>query len=257
MAENFANDYGTTLDGAINDTDAALTLASATGAPSAPFRVRIENELILVGARTTTACSSLTRGAEGTTAASHATGSAITHVLTAAGLESIRPAGKLYLSAAGGWPSTTAGCAVNTKTEMATNKENYYTLDFDTTTQEYAEWTVAMPSDWNASTVTAVFYWMHPATTTNFGVTWALAGYSFGNDDTGDAAFGTLQDVDDTGGTTSDIYISGATAAITIGGSPAASELVQFRATRVVGDAADNMAVDAKLLGVMVTYGRA
>ena len=88
--EQFANDYATTLDGGIAYDDATLTLASATGAPAAPFRVRIEDELILVGARTTTACSSLTRGVEGTTAAGHLTGVAVTHVLTAAGLETVR-----------------------------------------------------------------------------------------------------------------------------------------------------------------------
>jgi hypothetical protein len=66
---------------------------------------------------------------------------------------------------------------------------------------------------------------------------------------------GTLQEVTDTGGTTSDLYISDATPAITITGATA-SELVQFRVNRDPDDAADNLAVDAKLLGVMVTFTR-
>ena len=105
-------------------------------------------------------------------------------------------------------------------------------------------------------TVTAVFYWMHPATSTNFGVVFNLAGYAFGDDDAGDAAFGTAQQIADTGGTTNDIYISGATPAVTLGGTPAASELVVFRVGRVATDGSDTLAVDAKLLGVMVTYTR-
>jgi hypothetical protein len=113
-----------------------------------------------------------------------------------------------------------------------------------------------MPSDWNAGTVTAQFYWTHPATATNFGVVWALSGRSYANDDALDQSLATgVQQIADTGGTTTDLYISDATPAITITGATA-SELVQFRATRVVADGSDTMAVDAKLIGVMVTFTR-
>lgn len=84
MAENYANNYSTTLNGAINSAATSLTLASATGAPNAPFRLLIDSELMLVGARSGTACSSITRGVEGTTAASHSNGAIIYHPLTAA-----------------------------------------------------------------------------------------------------------------------------------------------------------------------------
>lgn len=164
--------------------------------------------------------------------------------------------GQLFLTAAGGWPSVTSGCAVPTATERATNKQTLYTLDFDTTTKEYAEFTVAMPSDWNGGTVTAVFYWTHAATTTNFGVCWGLQGEAYANDETLDLAVGTAQEAVDTGGTTDDLYVSPATAAITIAGTPAANELVQFRVYRAPADAGDNMAVDAKLIGIMLNYTR-
>jgi hypothetical protein len=91
MAEDFANDYRTLLAAAIDADDTTLTLLSTVGtglnpAPDAPFRIRIEDELILVGARTEAACSSLTRGIEGTTAAAHASGVVIRQVLTVTGL---------------------------------------------------------------------------------------------------------------------------------------------------------------------------
>lgn len=165
------------------------------------------------------------------------------------------PAGQIFLSAAGMWPSTTSGCASNTRSELTTNKVNIYTLDFDTTTKEYAEVTVAMPSDWDAGTVTAVFYWTHAATDTNFGVMWQIAGRSYANDDALDQAMGTLQEVTDTGGTTSDLYVTAATPAITIIGA-GASELVQFRVNRDPDDATDTLAVDAKLLGCMISFTR-
>jgi hypothetical protein len=165
-----------------------------------------------------------------------------------------RQTGQLFLSASGGWPSTTSGCAANAKSELATYKQNVYSLDFDASTEEYAEWTVAMPSDWNAGTITAIFYWTHGATTTNFAVIWGLQGGSYGNDDSIDLAWGTAQEVTDTGGTTNDVYISGSTAAITLANTPAANEFVQLRVYRKAAAAGDTLAVDAKLLGVMVTY---
>lgn len=91
MAEDFANDYRTTLASAISDSDTGLILTSEIGdglnaAPDAPFRIRIEDELILVGARSGTTCSSLTRGIENTTAAEHPMGAIIRAILTVTGL---------------------------------------------------------------------------------------------------------------------------------------------------------------------------
>jgi type II secretory pathway pseudopilin PulG len=143
-----------------------------------------------------------------------------------------------------------------TQVEMATNKQSVYYLAFDAVTTEYSQVSFVMPSDYDAGTITATFYWTHPATTTNFGVTWQCQGYSYGNDDALDAVWGTAQSVSDTGGTTSDVYISSATSAITLGGTPAASEYVIIRINRLPTDGSDTMAVDAYLLGVTLTYTR-
>ena len=98
---------------------------------------------------------------------------------------------------------------------------------------------------------------MHPATTTNFKVAWALEAVCIRDDDTADASWGSAVQTNDTGGTTSDLYISPATGNITVGGTPTASALVQFRASRVATDGTnDTLAVDAFLIGVMVTFTR-
>lgn len=90
MAEQYANNFKTTLATAIAAADTSLTLASVTGtgigtAPTAPFRIRIDDELILVTSRSGTTCT-IERGIEGTTAADHAAGTVIRAVLTVAGL---------------------------------------------------------------------------------------------------------------------------------------------------------------------------
>ena len=144
---------------------------------------------------------------------------------------------------------TTNGAASGT-VEMSTNREMFRTLDFDTTTQEFVQFAIRMPKQWNLGTITARFVWSHPSTTTNFGVVWGLQGYAFSDDDAGDVAFGTAQIIADTGGTTNDIYITSATPAITIGGTPAAEDYVIFQVYRDPANGSDTMAVDARLHGV-------
>lgn len=150
-------------------------------------------------------------------------------------------------------PRTTNGAASGT-VETTTNKVMLKTLDFDTATDEYAQFSIRMPKSWNESTVTAYFVWSHAATTTNFGVVFGLAGVALSDDDAADAAFGTQVTVADTGGTTNDIYQTAETAAITIAGSPAAGDWVVFQVRRNVSDGSDTMAIDARLHGVVLLY---
>ena len=85
--ERFANDVATTLAGGIDDDDTTLDVASATGFPSqAQFRVRIDDEILLVTAGAGTSSWTIERGIEDTTPASHADGAAVTHILTAGSL---------------------------------------------------------------------------------------------------------------------------------------------------------------------------
>lgn len=86
--EAFANDFETSLSAAITTTTAtSITVAGFSGAPtSGNFRVRIDNEILLVTAGHGTTSWTVRRGQEGTTAATHSSGAAVVHILTAAGL---------------------------------------------------------------------------------------------------------------------------------------------------------------------------
>jgi len=113
-----------------------------------------------------------------------------------------------------------------------------------------------MPLDYDGGTITAKFYWTHPATTVNFKVSWGLQGVATGDGDTLDVAQGTAVYANDEGGTTSDNYTSPATSAITIAGTPAAGKLINFRVLRKADDGTnDTLAVDAYLIGVLIEYG--
>lgn len=152
------------------------------------------------------------------------------------------------LTPATGHPSTTAGCSAATVTESATNKVNLKTFDFDQTTQEHAEWSVWMPDDWGAGTVTAKFAWTAASGTGT--VTWGIQGRSYADDDAIDQAAGTAATVTDTLLATGDIHITSATAAFTLTGA-GAGELVQLRVYR---DISDTLNADARLIAVKLYY---
>ncbi len=148
---------------------------------------------------------------------------------------------------------TTNGAAAGTA-ETTTNKVMLKTLDFDTTTAEYAQFAIQMPKRWDESTLICQFVWSHASTTTNFGVAWEIAAVAFADDDAADTAFGTAVTVTDTGGTTNDIYITSESSAMTVAGSPGAEEYVVFQVNRAPSNGSDTMAIDARLHGVKIHY---
>jgi hypothetical protein len=160
------------------------------------------------------------------------------------------------LTGAGGWPSLTNGCQPPTLTQTTTNQVNFYYLGFlDGATTTYANWSLPMPSDYNGGTITAVFYWVAGNVSTN-SVVWGLQARAYADGDVLDQAFGTAQEVTDANQANDDVNISSATAAITIGGTPAAGNFVQFRAYRNPAAAGDTLAATAELLSIRITYTR-
>ena len=165
------------------------------------------------------------------------------------------PHKQIYAAAGLIKPTLTSGCAAVAQIEMSTNKNVYDYLAFDKDTIEYGYFNAPMPQDYTGGVIYANFKWLHPATTTNFKVSWGIQGVSFSDDDTLDAAQGTAIYANDTGGTTSDFYVSPTTSAVTIAGTPVAGDLVNFRVSRKADDATnDTLAVDAYMLGVMLWY---
>lgn len=146
---------------------------------------------------------------------------------------------------------TTNGAASGT-TESTTNKIMNKVLDFDTTTQEFAQFTVAFPKGWNEGTVTFIPYWT--AASGSGGVTWGLAGVAISDDDVIDAAFGTAQTSADTLIATTDVHVGPESSAITIAGTPAVGDICYFQVNRTVADANDTLAADARLIGIKLIY---
>lgn len=151
------------------------------------------------------------------------------------------------ISAAAMWGRTTNGSAALTQTETITNYVNYKTLDFDATTAEYVQFQWMAVRNYNNGTVKFTPYWT--AASGSGTVIWNMAGVALSNDDALETAFGTLQTSTDTLITAADVHVGPQSAAITIAGTPADSDLHFWQIGR---DISDTLAVDAKLLGIIV-----
>ena len=161
--------------------------------------------------------------------------------------------GRAYLTAAGGWPSTTSGCAPAALIEYGTYGVDTYVLAFDSATDEFAQW-AAMLAGWNGGTITAQFIWACTGGVATQTVEWNIQGRSYGDNEAIDQAWGTAVAVIDTWQDDDTVHISSETAAVTLAGTPAVGELVLFRIHRDVSD--DDLGVDAQLLMVIIKYTR-
>lgn len=137
-------------------------------------------------------------------------------------------------------------------TEQTTNKNNHETLDFDATTQEFAQFKWRMPKSWNLGTITFIPIWT--AASGSGGVVFGLAAVATSNDDALDVAFGTAQISTDTLILANDEHEGPESSVITIAGTPASGDLVTFQINRTVADAGDTLGVDARLFGIILIY---
>jgi len=158
----------------------------------------------------------------------------------------------LWIPAAAMRPTSSNGCAAITDVETTAGRPDLQVLDFDTGADEAAQFQVALPKSWNESTVTFRAFWTSTATDTD-GVAWGLQGVATANDDTVDVAYGTAVVVtDDNISAAEDCLVTAESSAVTIAGSPSTDELCFFRVFRDVSDANDDMAEDARLIGIQM-----
>ncbi|WP_376957747.1 hypothetical protein ABNQ39_11500 [Azospirillum sp. A26] len=153
----------------------------------------------------------------------------------------------IWLPAIGMIGRVTSGPIYNS-TETTTNKVLMAGYDFDPNTAQYGQFMVAMPKSWNLGTVTAHFVWT--ALTGSGSIIWGIQGLAVGDGDALDAAFGSAVTVTDTLLTASQAHLTGATAAMTIAGNPAAMDSVIFQVYRDAAAGGDTLTSSARLLGV-------
>tara|TARA_Y100000004_G_scaffold166211_1_gene197746 strand:+ start:43 stop:1422 length:1380 start_codon:yes stop_codon:yes gene_type:complete len=179
---------------------------------------------------------------------------AMPNLTTASSGSTIKLAGKetIYVPASAMYPESTNGCSALAQVELSNGPE-LKCLDFDASSDEHAQFTVAFPKSWNEGTVTFKAYFT--VTGTNTGTTsWALSGVAMSDDDTINASFGTAvaPTAKAHSGTSNDLNVTAESGAVTIAGSPAAEDMVFFRIMRDVS--ADDQSGDSRLLGIKLFF---
>jgi|TARA_R110000765_G_scaffold117784_1_gene211740 hypothetical protein len=164
----------------------------------------------------------------------------------------------IYVDAGGMVPAATNGAVASTEEMHATNFTTLDYLTFSTTQEQYADFKLVMPEQYNHGTIKVKFYWKPADAEASVSVVWGIKSYAATDSDalTGaSGVWGTEQVIEDVSlNTVNDLHISATTPALTIAGTPAEGKLVFFRVFRKVAAAADDYADAAELLGVNIQY---
>ena len=138
--------------------------------------------------------------------------------------------------------------------ETTATRPDMKVLDFDASTDEFAQFSIAMPKSWNEGTLTYQVYWT-PGSTNTGDCIFGLQAVACADNDTIDVAYGTAVNVTDAGiGTVEDQQISDESGAVTVAGSPAAGELTYFQLFRDANAGGDTFSADARVLGVKIFF---
>ena len=138
--------------------------------------------------------------------------------------------------------------------ETTATRPDMKVLDFDKDTDEFAQFSIAMPKSWNEGTLTYQVYWT-PGSTNTGDCIFGLQAVACADSDTIDVAYGTAVNVTDAGiGTLEDQQISSESGAVTVAGSPAAGELTYFQLFRDANAGGDTFTADARVLGVKIFF---
>jgi hypothetical protein len=166
----------------------------------------------------------------------------------------VKIAGKetMWIPSSAMYGATTNGADAQ-QVETTATRPDMKVLDFDASTAEYAQFSVAFPKSWAAGTVTYQVYWT-PGSTNTGNCIFGLQGVSCGDSDTIDVAYGTAAEVTDAGiGTVEDQQITSESGAVTITAA-AAGEQTYFQLYRDAADGSDTFSADARVLGVRLFF---
>jgi len=170
-------------------------------------------------------------------------------------VSAVKIAGKetIWIPAAAMYAPTT-NAADSALVETTATRPDLNVFDFDASTQQYTQFTIAMPKSWNEGTLTYQVYWS-PSSTNTGNCIFGLQGVACADGDTIDVAFGTAIEVTDAGiGTVEDQQITAESSAMTVAGSPAAGEQTYFQLFRKAADGGDTFTGESRVLGVKLFF---
>ena len=171
------------------------------------------------------------------------------------GSSAVKIAGKetIWVPSVAMYPNTT-NPAEAAQVELTAGQPELKVLDFDASTDEFAQFAVAFPKSWNEGTVTFQPFFTSAGTNTGNCI-WTLAGVAVSDNGAIDTAFGTAGSVTKAhSGTANDLDVGSESSAITIAGTPAAGDEVFFQISRDADNGSDTLTGDARLLGIKLHF---
>jgi len=136
-------------------------------------------------------------------------------------------------------------------TGMTIGPMTYIHLDFPSGSIANASFAYVMPGNYDGGTITVTPYWYADATSGT--VIWSIRGFCEADGGAMNAPWGTAQTSTDTATAAQTVHIGPATAAITLGGTPANGNLCWFQVQRPASGG--TMESTAHLLAVRISYG--
>jgi|TARA_B100000035_G_scaffold173573_1_gene148058 hypothetical protein len=170
-------------------------------------------------------------------------------------VSAVKIAGKetIWIPAAAMYAATTNGADAE-QVETTATRPDMKVFDFDASTKQYTQFTIAMPKSWNEGTLTYQVYWA-PSSTNTGNAIFGLQAVACADGDTIDVAFGTAIEVTDAGiGTVEDQQITSESSAMTVAGSPAAGEQTYFQLYRDAADGSDTFTGECRVLGIKLFF---
>ena len=159
----------------------------------------------------------------------------------------------MWVPASAMYGATTNGADAQ-QVETTATRPDIKVLDFDASTDEFAQFSVAFPKSWNEGTVTYQCFWT-PSNTNTGNCIFGLQGVACGDSDAIDVAYGTAVNITDAGiGTGLDQQVSAVSSAVTIAGSPAVDQQTYFQLFRDANAGGDTFTGDARLLGIKIFF---
>lgn len=152
---------------------------------------------------------------------------------------------KLWIPAAAMRPQAAGGAA---SADVTATDYQYYVLDFDQTTPEFAHFNISMPSSSDEGTLTFVPVWTAAGGSAAETVVWQLAARAISNDDVIAGTLSAPVNSTDALIATGDLHRGPESSALTPENTWAANDTLIFRFGRLPGS--DTLAADARLLGI-------
>ena len=241
----------TLVDDLILKDAATIGVTSSTSAISIASSgiVTLVDDLLLKDActiGTATTAGAISIAANGTVNLATTSATVNSAVIKTVGLDTI------WVPATAMVPAATNPCASIVTIDSGSNSgPDLRVLDFDTSSDEHAQFSVCMPKSWDGGNITFKAYWIGIAATT--GCSWALQVLAKNDNEDVNAAYGTAVVVDDASqGSATELLVS--TESGNIACSGAADDLLFCQIFRDVSDSNDDMSGDARLVGIRIIF---